>query len=461
MKKEGIRSFNAYYFLLILLFISYLIFVNIISLKNPLFLVLTLLPLGVIGASVIVLRPTLGIYAVLFLLPLEAIQIIYRNYITVGKLVFLFTIIGYFFYFLIYFGRLKLNLNTYFKLYTLFVIYSFFNFIFRYEKGVPIRFILSLISVYILSFIFLQLINTRKKLENAYIFLGISFCISTLVSILQFITKKKIVPHAIITYDVATGIGKYSGTFLNPNTFACFTILTLFIYLFFMNNSATKWKKIIFRFTFFAVLISIFFINSTAGYLAIISSVFTYTFLKSKNKSLIIAFFIFFLMLFLAIPNPITERLSYRFKSEGKWRDNSTNKRLILWTEAIHMFKDNPIFGIGFAKFKIGNKIYNEKLFKSQRRGIIVFDVAHNDYLNILSENGIIGLGLYLSMIFSIIYKLYKKYKNCNDEYLKKWYISSLSTIVGLAIFQMFHTVYYINIVNLTLIAFSSDAIER
>lgn len=66
------------------------------------------------------------------------------------------------------------------------------------------------------------------------------------------------------------------------------------------------------------------------------------------------------------------------------------NGRLPLYTQAIQLFKENPLFGIGIKRFYLLNELNLD---------------VHNVYLQLLAENGIIGFSI---IIFSFIYMFFK-----------------------------------------------------
>ncbi|WP_301860552.1 O-antigen ligase [uncultured Megasphaera sp.] len=67
--------------------------------------------------------------------------------------------------------------------------------------------------------------------------------------------------------------------------------------------------------------------------------------------------------------------------------DTSVAMRLDMWEGAIAMFGDHPVLGIGWGAFKYVYPMYNEFI---QQAGITIYH-AHNMYLNILAETGVIG----------------------------------------------------------------------
>lgn len=84
---------------------------------------------------------------------------------------------------------------------------------------------------------------------------------------------------------------------------------------------------------------------------------------------------------------------------------NSTNQRLEFWSNTIESIKENPIFGIGLGNWKIKSIYY----YKDKLIEYTVPYHAHNDFLQISAEVGIIGFILfYLFNGCLLVYKIRK-----------------------------------------------------
>jgi len=78
--------------------------------------------------------------------------------------------------------------------------------------------------------------------------------------------------------------------------------------------------------------------------------------------------------------------------------DRSTLNRLRMYKLSIDISRENAIFGIGEGKFR---DAIREKIAKGEANDILKnFNHAHNEYLTVLVENGIIGLLILLYLLF-------------------------------------------------------------
>ncbi len=92
--------------------------------------------------------------------------------------------------------------------------------------------------------------------------------------------------------------------------------------------------------------------------------------------------------------------LERRFSGEGT---SITGERTELITVALNYFQDNPLFGIGFQSFR------------SYNPGITLHP-PHNTYIGLLAETGLIGLGLFLSMLAVAFHNLWSTIRLAGED---------------------------------------------
>ena len=89
--------------------------------------------------------------------------------------------------------------------------------------------------------------------------------------------------------------------------------------------------------------------------------------------------------------------------------DDPTTGRAHFWTVTIEMIKAHPWLGTGLGAFGV---IYTR--FDS-RNGLYRLEQAHNDYLQILSDAGIVGALLALSFVVILFYRGFMRMKSRDD----------------------------------------------
>lgn len=119
----------------------------------------------------------------------------------------------------------------------------------------------------------------------------------------------------------------------------------------------------------------------------------------SNGKLKLITFLIFCLLLISAIP-------AYLLKQ------NSADGRLLIWKISTTLIPDNIFTGVGNfagaygeaqeAYFRNANRSENDKMIAGAP------DYAYNEYLQVLIEDGIVGLVIFIGILFLAFYNLFK-----------------------------------------------------
>ncbi|HVQ38246.1 MAG TPA: O-antigen ligase family protein, partial [Pyrinomonadaceae bacterium] len=76
--------------------------------------------------------------------------------------------------------------------------------------------------------------------------------------------------------------------------------------------------------------------------------------------------------------------------------DDPTTGRAHFWSVTVDIIKTHPILGIGLGAFSVVYTGYDS------RNGLFRLEQAHNDYLQVLSDGGIVGAALGLFFVFSL-----------------------------------------------------------
>jgi tetratricopeptide (TPR) repeat protein/O-antigen ligase len=117
---------------------------------------------------------------------------------------------------------------------------------------------------------------------------------------------------------------------------------------------------------------------------------------------------------------------------------SSLGQRLVFYNTALNIIKDYPIFGVGFDNFRIIYSRYrlqeHNVIYKDYSNSDIVPERVHNEFLNIALNIGIVGLVLYLTFIFAILYLLTRKYKSSVEKEMKLLSIAFVAAIAGFLI---------------------------
>ena len=196
---------------------------------------------------------------------------------------------------------------------------------------------------------------------------------------------------------------KITGTFqfLGPNEVAAFhnqyTIILLSVY-FFMKKGI---KKTLMLLLVILNTYCIMFTYSRAAYLA--AAVGLFLLFAFKKQWLLVPLLLVALFWQVALPEKAVERFETTTNVYGQL-EKSAERRLQIWDKGMELFKENFLVGIGYGVF-----------------GQLGYDLGdtHNIYVNILVEQGVVGMLIFLVLIFSFIAEGFRLYKNGDDDLSK------------------------------------------
>lgn len=124
---------------------------------------------------------------------------------------------------------------------------------------------------------------------------------------------------------------------------------------------------------------------------------------------------------------------TYIKRYENVTKDGSFYARREVHKEAIRIFKNHKILGTGLHSFSVVQDKNNFKILPE-------YEDPHNQALKLLCETGIIGFMGYYAFMGSMLYFLWKKYKE------NKYYFIGVLTLLSLLIYEniecMFKSVY-------------------
>lgn len=107
---------------------------------------------------------------------------------------------------------------------------------------------------------------------------------------------------------------------------------------------------------------------------------------------------------------PVIHNTIDRFLVIGTEDDKEVGSRFVLWRAALKLFMGKPIFGIGWLGFRF---YYNQNLFaESGRAERFNYMSAHNVYIQVLCETGIVGFIIYMMILLSVtllVFRLVRK----------------------------------------------------
>ncbi len=283
-----------------------------------------------------------------------------------------------------------------------------------------------------------EIINTRKKLNNFVIIASLSCVIILLDAFVQHYITHVDLLHSYPAFQFDKSVPQFLGfptaSFPFPNDFAAWMLMFVFPFCIFALLGKGKWQV-----TAFASAVSIgllYFLALTkvrGAWLAFIISFALLALIKLKKLGVIL------LIVFI-----LSAVLINRSLIPAIFSMTSINDRSVMWKNSVEIFKRHPILGNGLNTFYVNYMNIREDEFKYTHGSY-----AHNCYLQMAADIGLVGLLMFVLFAGSVILKAFKSIKAATDPY---YYSIILGINMGLIAFLL-HSFVDTNLYSLNLSA--------
>lgn len=164
---------------------------------------------------------------------------------------------------------------------------------------------------------------------------------------------------------------------------------------------------------FFLLSVVALFFNGTRGvWLGMVILLPILMFIYVKNIKRIIGIIILGTILcggIYSLVLPFQQRVDTIF--DMKYQSNK--ERTLLWTSSLNMVKDHPFFGVGLGAF--AEQYHGKYILPEAKEPNLAH--AHNNFMNMMAENGLIGLSGFCIMFGYFIYYSWQSWKKSRNIY--------------------------------------------
>lgn len=243
-----------------------------------------------------------------------------------------------------------------------------------------------------------------------------------------------------------TTVLRATAFFPDPHMFAFYMGLALPIAFGFSLLSDTFSKKIFFFSAFFLIVIADLLSFSRGAYIglgfgAVLAGAMLLWRAKGMRTFLFVAGVSFAILTMLFVDNPVKQRLISSFSLA----DGSNQGRVAIWSEAVEDISERPFFGYGIGNYPLAVKPtaeYREPIY------------AHNLFLDIASETGLVGAVSFFLVFLSVFLKFLKR-----RTVLYSASVVSLAIAFGHSLFEL--PLYSVHILPILLLFFSIPMSEN
>lgn len=310
-------------------------------------------------------------------------------------------------------------------------------------------FVIQLMIAFVFFAAALTFVNNRKRYQSMALTIIVFSSVIAFYGILQHLSN----PEAI--YGLRPfGQSSPFASFFNKHHFAAFMEMTLGLTLGLLFGDATRKNKKIFLIIAVVIMgMAILLTGSRGGLislLAVLGFVILVNFIKNreiKNKNasedlknfflrrnlilfgggFALILILFFAVLFVGGEQSLLRGFGF-MSTEG---DISTG-RTHFWWVALQIFFDYPIIGTGFDSYGVAFTQYDTW------SGVFRVEQAHNDYLQILADGGILSFICVASFIFLFFKQGLQAVKKDNEKFVTHGTIGALAGCFGILIHSFF-----------------------
>jgi probable O-glycosylation ligase (exosortase A-associated) len=281
-------------------------------------------------------------------------------------------------------------------------IWAWYAFTFLHAQGIPFftlhmpdaKYEINHISkILLMTLVMIAVITTRVKLRGVMLVTALSLGLLAVKGML----------FGLRTGGESRVWGPPDSFLADNNAFGLALNMCLPLLFFLAQDEKNKWLKLLLRVCFAASILSVILTYSRGGLLGL-GVVLAAITLKSRHKligGVLLAASVF--VVFTLAPSAWMSRMSQFMSGD---LDASANQRLVAWETAWQFAKDYPVTGGGFDTLPDVN-VFQHYQLKPLPLGYTSTG-PHSIYFQLLSDQGFVGLGLFLLLVASCFWTLWR-----------------------------------------------------
>lgn len=263
-------------------------------------------------------------------------------------------------------------------------------------------------------------LTNKRRLRTLAFIMFISAFVVGIDGVSQYFTHKDFIRHR-----PSLEFSRIYASFGTPNDFGCYliSILPFVLSLLFMK-SCTKKTRIFLGILFILLFSCLVLTVSRGAWLAFLAIALLLNVWMPSLRFLFLFLGLFIVSSFMFLPPLVRVRLTNFFS----FLDQSSLDRKMLWEAGWKMFISHPWLGLGLGTFMFNFENFVVKNYPNS------ISYAHNCYLQMASEIGIIGLIVFLSILGLFFYHTIKMLK-LNGKSIS-WHIllGSMAAVMGYSV---------------------------
>lgn len=321
-------------------------------------------------------------------------------------------------------------------------------------SGVSLVAILFQLRAYLITLLLIFIVAESKLTKNdLQVFLLVTVLMASILSIHGLVEKisfrTMLLPETWKEWNLSsTNKIRVYGLIGNPNVLATYLIISFVSGIYLIRKNSFERLKWLLYFCMMLIFVTFLFTYSRGTLIAFAISAILYFVLKRDLPTLKVMLF----PVLLSIPliyyptltvsnyvqnvleaehhvenqkNGATKRYSEMFSHEIIQKSSEWG-RLYIVKKGLQIFQDHPLIGTGFATFGDSATLtYSSPIYQEYQLSEGIY--TDNQYIQILTETGVIGTILFVGFVFSLLFAIYKKTRGTNE-----WFVFCLFFIMAM-----------------------------
>lgn len=307
-----------------------------------------------------------------------------------------------------------------------------------------------ILSLAVFLSILLSLTVSAKRLQK----------IVTVITVFGFIFAFFAILQSVLSPNKIYGVyeSRFAspfGSFVNRHNFAAYMEMTLCLPLGLLFVGGINKDKRLLYFTAIALMgVALLLSGSRGGFIAFLAEIIFLIILTTETKSynqitLKVVLTIVLVASVIAGSFFVGGDSSLTRLAETAASENFSTDRTQIWSVTLEVIKNNPLFGAGIGAFGVAYTKYDTN------SGLERVEQAHNDYLQVLADAGLVGLIIGVFFLF-LLFKTGWKNSKTENTFRRGVVVGALSGCFAILVHSVFDFVLHttaISVLFLTLVS--------
>lgn len=284
-----------------------------------------------------------------------------------------------------------------------------------------------------IAFVFVMInhVETKEDFNRLLTIMVFSAALVSLYGLYQYVVGVEI-DRAWLDVENNPDIkARVYSVFLNPNILAEYLIMLTPISVALFWNTKKMSKKLVFLGTTGLMMLAMLLTFSRGGWLGLAFAALVFVILVEKK--LLLSIIPISIGAVYLLPDTILNRIT----SIGNLTDSSNSYRLQLWNITGKVIKDHWKVGVGFGHLPF------KQTFETYTRTMPTFH-AHNTFLQVLAETGLVGFLVFLGLMLTIFKQGILRLQASEDSYVRTIGAGLVAGMAGLMVHGMVENIFYI-----------------